>query len=146
MYGSSVLRAVLPLGVMSLAAPALPREFQARVERFWFVCVDTARLRPALLGRARLRAAREFIMASRSVGVRVVASVIACGVRAVVAAPSPAGVRVLVRRFCARTAKVLPGEARWRSTVLIAAVRLREIEAYAAFVHRCELSFLRSYR
>ena len=110
--------------------------------RFWFVGVDTARLRPVLSGRARLGAVREFTAASKSIGARVVACApIPCGIRAVVAAPALAGMRTLVRLFCARTAKLLPDTARWRPRALVAALRPRDVETYAAFVHRCELAF-----
>src|SRR5471030_57949 len=115
MYGSSVLRAGLSVGVKPLAAPALPREPQPGVERFWFVGIDIARLRPVLVGRARLGAVRHLSAAANSVGARVIACAsIAYGIRAIVAAPSHISARFLVRRFCARSAKLLPASARWR--------------------------------
>lgn len=127
---------------MPLAAPALPREPHPGVERFWFVGIDIARLRPVLFGRARLGAAQHFSAAASSIGARVIAcSAIAYGVRAIVAAPSHIGARLLIRRFCARSAKLLPASARWRTKGLVAHLQTREIETYAAFIQRCELAF-----
>jgi len=112
------------------------------VTRFWFVGVDTARLRAALFGRARIGAAREFAAVSRSLGARVIACVsIPYGIRAVVAEQSRSAVRILVRRFCATSARLLAGTTRWRSQALVAAVPPHHLDSYTVFVRRCAVAF-----
>lgn len=110
--------------------------------QFWFVGVDTARLRANLFGRARIGAAREFAAVSRSLGARVIACTsIPFGIRAVVASPSRSAVRVLVRRFCATSARLLAGTIVWRSRALVAAVPQHGVDSYTFFVRRCARAF-----
>jgi 3-methyladenine DNA glycosylase Tag len=112
------------------------------VARFWFVGVDTVRLRTVLFGRGRLGVIREFASSAEFVGARVLdGAAIACGVRAVVAVSARDELRHIVRRFCASSAKWLPGTARWRSRALIAVVHPRELDAYLTYVRRCALAF-----
>lgn len=88
-------------------------------------------------------ALREFEAVSRTIGARVIACAsIPFGIRAIVAARSRSVVRILVRRFCATSARRLAGTPAWGSRAFVAAVPPTEVDSYTDFVRRCALAFL----
>jgi 3-methyladenine DNA glycosylase Tag len=112
------------------------------VVRFWFVGVDTARLRPALHGRARAHVLREFAAVARSFGARVIACASTpFGIRALVSVQSRSGARTLVRRFCATSARWFASTPAWRSRAMVGPVLPSEVESCIVFIRRCALAF-----
>jgi len=103
----------------------------------WFVTIDTVRLRRSLVG-ADARAVNAALgAAAKAARLRLIeASVVACGVRAVVAAARPS-VRLFARRLVALSRR--PGVS-WRRTFRMAALAPAAVPAARALVREMKMT------
>ncbi|HME82144.1 MAG TPA: DNA-3-methyladenine glycosylase I [Candidatus Eremiobacteraceae bacterium] len=112
--------------------------------RFYFVSIDTERLRQRLNGRSASSALAALGPAASDVGIRVLdACVVPVGLRALLVAAQPRDVRALGRRYVARAAGALriPGVV-WRPTIRVARVAPGDATAWRGFITRCRMAFL----